>query len=194
MKKIISNLSLSILFLFIFALTACVSKQEVIEGKYVSIYDESNYLIFNKDGSLINSLWTTYEENTPQDCYIYSIDENNMITAIDTTKYEGQNELDKYEIGLKYKDYICIGWNGVLPKTYDNVTITSGLGDLTLSYSFNKDKTYEFAVTSNNEVMHTENGTYKINKDKVVCTSESGETFTFINVNNKTYCIEYVKE
>lgn len=194
MKKIVSNLSWSILFLFIFVLTACSSKQEVIEGKYVSIYDKSSYLFFNKDGSLINSLWTTYGENIPLDCYRYSVNKNNIITAIDTTEYEGQNELDKYEIGLKYKDYICIGWNGILPKTYDNVTITSDLGDLTLSYSFNKDKTYGYAVTSNNEVMQTENGTYAINKNEVICTSESGKTFTFINVDNKTYCIEYVKE
>ena len=111
MKK---NNTKIIISVFLFYLTRINSLHFKPKGKYVSIYDESTYLIFNKDGSLISSLWTTIEngESIPQDCFRYSIDENSIITAIDTTEYEGQNELNKYEIGIMYKDYICIKWNG----------------------------------------------------------------------------------
>lgn len=182
--------------ILLLSLTACNSNKKTIEGKYVSIYDKSNYLIFNKDGSLINSLWTTIEngESMPQDCFRYSIDENNIITAIDTTKYEGQDELDKYEIGIIYKEYICISWNGTLSNKYEDVSLTNTISDLNLTYNFKKDRTYEYTVTSDGEIVHTENGTYSINNDKVICTNEDNINTTFINIDNKTYCIEYVKE
>lgn len=182
--------------ILLLSLTACTSNQKIIEGKYVSIYDESTYLIFNKDGSLISNLWTTIEngENIPQDCFQYSIDENNIITAIDTTEYEGQDELNKYEIGMMYKEYICISWNGILSNKYEDASLTNTISDLNLTYNFKKDRTYEYTVTSDGEIVHTENGTYSINNDKVICTNEDNINTTFINIDDKTYCIEYVKE
>ena len=192
-KNIIVILFICILLL---SLTACDSNKKTIEGKYISIYDESNYLIFNKDGSLISSLWTNIKngESIPQDCFRYSIDENNIITAIDTTKYEGQDELNKYEIGIMYKEYICISWNGTLSNKYEDVSLINTIGDLNLTYNLKEDKTYEYTVTSDGEIVYTENGTYSINNDEVICTNEDNVNTTFININDKTYCIEYVKE
>lgn len=197
MKK---NNTKIIIFVFCFillGLTACTSNSKVIEGKYISIYDESTYLIFNKDGSLISNLWTTIEngENIPQDCFQYSIDENNIITAIDTTEYEGQDELNKYKIGIMYKEYICISWNGTLPTKKDNnATLTNTVGDLILTYDFNENETYKYTVTSSGEIVHTENGTYSINNNEVICTNEDEQISTFLNINDGVYCIEYIKE
>lgn len=192
-KNTIVILFISILLL---SLTSCDSNKKTIEGKYISIYDESNYLIFNKDGSLISSLWTNIKngESIPQDCFRYSIDENNIITAIDTTKYEGQDELNKYEIGIMYKEYICISWNGTLSNKYEDVSLINTIGDLNLTYNLKEDKTYEYTVTSDGEIVYTENGTYSINNDEVICTNEDNVNTTFINIDDKTYCIEYVKE
>lgn len=196
MKRNNTKIIISVFCFILLGLTACISIPKGIEGKYVSIYDESTYLIFNKDGSLINSLWTTIEngESIPQDCFRYSIDENNIITAIDTTKYEGQNKLDKYEIGIMYKEYICIKWNGTLSNEYEDTSLTSILGDLNLTYNLKEDNTYEYTVTSNGEVVHTENGTYSINNNEVVCINKDKKITTFIEVDGNTYCIEYVKE
>ena len=105
---------------------------------------------FDKDGSFKNSLWKITNNGTTNinNNFKYNIDENNIITAIDTTKYEGQNSLEEYEIGILYKDYICILWKGTLSKTYKNTTITNTLGDLLLTYNFKEDKSYEYTVTS----------------------------------------------
>lgn len=184
------------LLLIILGLSACSPQSKTIDGKYVSIYNESSYLIFDKDGSLKNSLWNvTNNGNTKiSDNFIYEIDEHNIITAFDTTEYAGEDSLHEYEIGFLYKDYICILWNGTLSKTYDDTTITNTVGDLLLTFNFKEDKTYEYTVTSNNEIVHTENGTYEINDNEVVCTSEEGVVTTFIGAENKVFCIEYVKE
>lgn len=196
MKKNNTKIIISVFCFILLGLTACTSNPKGIEGKYVSIYDESTYLIFNKDGSLISSLWTTIEngERIPQDCFRYSIDENNIITAIDTTEYAGQNELNKYEIGIMYKDYICIKWNGTLSNEYEDTSLTNTLGDLNLTYNLKEDNTYKYTVTSNEEVVHTENGTYSINNKEVVCTNEDKQITTFIEVDDNIYCIEYAKE
>ena len=196
MKKNNTKIIISVFCFILLGLTACTSNQKIIEGKYVSIYDESTYLIFNKDGSLISSLWTTIEngESMPQDCFQYSIDENNIITAIDTTEYEGQNELNKYEIGIMYKDYICIKWNGTLSNEYEDTSLTNTLGDLNLTYNLKEDNTYVYTVTSNREVVHTENGTYSINGNEVICTNKDKKVTTFVEVDDNIYCIEYVKE
>lgn len=184
------------LLLIILWLSACSAHDKKIDGKYVSIYNESSYLVFDKNGSFTNSLWniTNNGITTIDDRFVYTIDENNIITAIDTTEYEGQDSLNEYEIGILYKDYICILWEGVLSKTYKDTTITNTLGDLILTYNFKEDKTYEYTVTSNNEIVHTENGTYTINGKEVVCISEDGVTTTFISAEDKVFCIEYVKE
>lgn len=85
-------------------------------------------------------------------------------------------------------------WEGVLSITYKDTTITNILGDMILTYNFKENKTYEYTVTSNNKIVHTENGTYTINGKKVVCTSEEGIVTTFIGADDKVFCIEYVKE
>lgn len=196
MKKNNTKIIISVFCFILLGLTACTSNSKGIEGKYVSIYDESTYLIFNKDGSLISSLWNTIEngESIPQDCFRYSIDENNIITAIDTTEYEGQNELNKYEIGIMYKDYICIKWNGTLSNEYEDTSLTNTLGDLNLTYNLKEDNTYEYTVTSDGEVVHTENGTYSINNNEVICTNEDKKVTTFVEIDDNIYCIEYAKE
>lgn len=196
MKKNNTKIIISVFCFILLGLTACTSNPKGIEGKYVSIYDESTYLIFNKDGSLISSLWTTIEsgESIPQDCFRYSIDENNIITAIDTTEYEGQNELNKYEIGIMYKDYICIKWNGTLSNEYEDTSLTNTLGDLNLTYNLKEDNTYVYTVTSDGEVVHTENGTYSINNNEVICTNEDKKVTTFVEIDDNIYCVEYVKE
>lgn len=184
------------LLLIVLGLSACSSHDKTIDGRYVSIYDESSYLIFDKDGSFKNSLWniTSNGNTTINDNFVYTIDENNIITAIDTTEYAGQDSLNEYEIGILYKDYICILWNGALSQTYKDTIITTTIGDLLLTFNLKKDKSYEYTVTSNNEIVNTENGTYTINGNEVVCTSEDGVIITFITTDEKVFSIEYVKE
>lgn len=184
------------LFLSILGLSGCSSHETTLDGKYVSIYDESKYLIFDNGGSFKNSLWNVTNNGTTtiNNNFIYSIDENNIITAVDTTKYEGNDSSNKYEIGILYKNYICIMWKGTLSKTYKNATITNTLGDLLLTYNFKEDKSYEYTVTSNNEIVNTEHGTYTVNDNEVICTSEDNVTTTFISEEDKVFCIEYVKE
>ena len=94
------------LFLVILGLSGCSSHEKTLEGKYVSIYNDSSYLIFDKDGSFINSLWNDINNgtSTTTNNFIYTIDDYSVITAVDTTEYEGQNSLEKYEIGILYKD------------------------------------------------------------------------------------------
>ena len=184
------------LLLIVLGLSACSSQKQKLSGKYIDIYDETHYVSFDKDGTFIdNFLTTTSKGNTSiSDFYVYKIDDNGLITIIDTTEYEGQNTLDEYQLGILYKNYIGAFWNGVLSITYKNTTITNILGDLILTYNFKEDKTYEYTVTSNNKIVHTENGTYTINGKKVVCTSEEGIVTTFIGADDKVFCIEYVKE
>ena len=184
------------LLLIVLGLSACSSQKQKLSGKYIDIYDETHYVSFDKDGTFIdNFLTTTSKGNTSiSDFYVYKIDDNGLITIIDTTEYEGQNTLDEYQLGILYKNYIGAFWNGVLSITYKNTTITNILGDLILTYNFKEDKTYEYTVTSKNKIVHTENGTYTINGKEVVCTSEEGVVTTFINADDKVFCIEYVKE
>ena len=184
------------LLLIVLGLSACSSQKQKLSGKYIDIYDETHYVSFDKDGTFIdNFLTTTSKGNTSiSDFYVYKIDDNGLITIIDTTEYEGQNTLDEYQLGILYKNYIGAFWNGVLSITYKDTTITNILGDMILTYNFKEDKTYEYTVTSNNKIVHTENGTYTINSKKVVCTSEEGIVTTFIGADDKVFCIEYVKE
>ena len=198
MKRNNTKIVISIFCSILLGLTACTSKPKTIEGKYVSIYDETEYLLFNKDGSFVNSLWTVTHNGQErlQDCLRYSIDEKNIITVIDTTEYFGQDELDEYELGIMYKDYICISWNGKIPKNYENFTITSEIPDAGIIYreNFKDDKTFEYTITSSGEVVQTKNGTYSINNNEVICTYNDGMITTFIDIKGNTYSIEYVKE
>ena len=192
-----TKIIISILYFFILGVTACSSNKNIIEAKYISIYDESSYLIFEKDGSFKNSLWNVSNSGTTtiDNNFIYTINEKNIITAIDTTEYEGQDSLNEYEIGVIYKNYICVSWNGAISKDYDDMSITNTLGeDLVLTFNLKKDKTYEFVVTSNGEVTDKEKGTYSISSDEVICTSNEGVTTTFVDIDGEVYCVEYVKE
>ena len=184
------------LFLSILGLSGCSSNHKSLDGKYVSIYNETSYLIFNKDGSFTNSLWNDINNgtSTTTNNFIYTVDDYNVINAVDTTIYEGEKSLKEYEVGILYNNYICIIWNGLLPKTYEDTTITNTLGDLLLTYNFKEDKSYEYTVTSNNEIVNTENGTYTVNDNEVICTREDGIVTTFISEEDKVFCIEYVKE
>lgn len=193
-KKMIRTL---LMFALLLIMTSCASKNKTIEAKYVSLYDKTSYLMFNKDGSFVNSLWTETNNGTEivRDCFTYSVDKNNIITATDTTEYEGKNELAEYEIGILYKDYICVSCDGVLPKEYANTSISSKLSeDLILTYLLKAEQTYEFIVSSNDKILSTENGTYSINGNEVVCTSSDGIITTFVDIRGNTYCIEYIKE
>lgn len=187
---------LIMILLTVLGLSACSLHERTIDAKYISIYDESSYLIFDKNGSFKNSQWNVTNNGTTTiaDNYIYNINENNIITAIDTNKYEGQDSFNEYEIGILYKDYIGIIWNGILPISYDDATITNTFEDIILTYIFKEDKSYEYVVTSNDEIIYTENGTYKVNDNEVVCTSEDGVITTFANAEDIVFCIEYIKE
>ena len=81
-----------------------------------------------------------------------------------------------------------------MSKTYEDVAITNTIGGLQHTYDFREDKSYEYAVTSNNEIVHTENGIYTVNGNEAVCTSEESVITTFISADDKVFCIEYVKE
>lgn len=191
-----STFTFIMLLLIVLWLSACSSQKQKLLGKYIDIYNETHYLSFNEDGSFVdNFLTTTSKGNTSiSDFYVYKIDDNGLITIIDTTEYEGQNTLDEYQLGILYKKYIGIFWNGTLSKTYEDTTIINTLGDLLLAYNFKEDKSYEYTATSNNEIVHTENGTYMVNDNEIVCTSEEGVVTTFISAEDKVFCIEYVKE
>lgn len=184
------------LLLIVLGLSACSSQKQEFSGKYIYIYDGTHYLIFNEDETFVDNFLTTTSKGSTSisDFYVYKIDDNGLITIIDTTEYEGQNALDEYQLGILYKNYIGVFWNGTLPQIYEDTTITNTIGDLLLAYNFKEDKSYEYTVTSNNEIVHTENGTYTINNNEVVCTSEESVLTTFISAEDKVFCIEYVKE
>lgn len=196
MKKNKIKIIISILCLLIWGLTACSSNKKNIIGKYINIFDESHYIIFNKDDSFIdNFLTTTSKGNTTiSDNYIYKIDDDGLITIIDTTEYEFQDSLYEYEFGWLYKNYIGSLWSGTLPTKNEDTTITCVLNGYTFEYRFKDDKTYEYNTSSNNEIVHAENGTYSVNGNEITCTSNDGQVTTFIDIDGNAYCIEYVKE
>lgn len=184
------------LLLIVLGLSACSSQKQKLSGKYIDIYDETHYVSFDNDGTFIdNFLTTTSKGNTSiSNNYIYQIDNNGFITIIDTTEYEWQDELDKSDFGWLYDGKIGKWLNGELSTNDIETTISCLLNGYDFKYCFKENKSYEYTVTSNNEIVHTENGTYKINDNEVVCTSEEGVVTTFINADDKVFCIEYVKE
>lgn len=184
------------LLLIALELSACSSQKQEILGKYIDIYDGTHYLSFNEDGTFVdNFLTTTSKGNTNiSNNYIYQIDDNGFITIIDTTEYELQDELDKYDFGWLYDDKIGKWLNGELPTNDIETSVFCLLNGYEFKFYFKEDKSYEYTVTSNNEIVHTENGMYTINDNEIVCISEDGATTTFINTEDKVFCIEYVKE
>lgn len=176
------------LLLIVLGLSACSSQTTVLSGKYNSTFNNEIYYTFNGEKYSTNNLWKDIDI-TDNGNGTYIIKDGKIITYI--------NGDDNYplEIGYVYNKYIGSWWKGTLSKTYENTTITNMIMDyLSLTYNFKEDKTYEYTVTSNNEIVHTENGTYEINDNEVVCTSKEGVATTFISAEDKVFCIEYVKE
>lgn len=176
-----------LLLLIALGLSACSSQTTVLSGKYISAFNNELYYTFDGENYSTNNLWEDIDiADSGSGTYI--VKDNKIIT------YINKDEKHQRELGFIYDNYIVSLWEGVLSKTYKDTIITNTLGDLILTYNFKEDKTYEYTVTSNNEIVHTENGTYTINIKEVVCTSEEGVVTTFIGVEDKVFCIEYVKE
>lgn len=176
------------LLLIVLELSACSSQATVLNGKYISTFNNEIYYTFNGENYSTNNLWKDIDIiDNGNGTYI--IENGKIITHIN-----GDNNYP-FEVGYVYNNYIGSWWDGILSKTYENTIITSEILDYWLfTYNFEEDKSYEYTVTSNNEIVHTENGTYTINDNEVVCTSEDGVVATFISVDGKVFCIEYVKE
>ena len=100
------------------------------------------------------------------------------------------------ELGYVYDKYICSLWSGKLPNSnFEETEISLNLIDsLRIDCSFNNDGTYKQTTISNNEIVHTENGIYSISDNEVICTSEYNISTTFISVDGKVFCVEYIKE
>ena len=175
------------LLLIVLGLSACSSQTKVLNGKYYSAFNNELYYTFDGENYSTNNLWEDIDI-ADSGSGTYTVKDNKIIT------YINKNEKYQRELGFIYDNYIVSLWEGVLSITYKDTTITNILGDMILTYNFKEDKTYEYTVTSNNKIVHTENGTYTINGKKVVCTSEEGIVTTFIGADDKVFCIEYVKE
>ena len=183
-KKATVILVIGILLL---SLTSCSINKTTIDGKYINTLNESIYYEFSNDNS--------YSTNNACDMPIDSSSGSYTITDNELILYANNNEDYSMNLGFVYKDYICSSWGGVLPMTDKNTSVSMTLVDnLILSIEFKEDNTYVYTVTSNGEVVHTENGTYSINNNEVVCTNEDKKVTTFVEVDDNIYCIEYVKE
>lgn len=174
-------------FIILFSLTSCSTNKKTINGRYTSTIDNTIYCEFSNDGSYItNNNWDMSADSSSGS---YNITDNKLVV------YASGNENYSMYIGTIYNDYICSVWEGDLPEEYDNTTITNKLADdFILSFVFNKDKSYEYTVTSNNNIVFSESGKYSISDNNVICTSNSNTTSTFFKDNNIVYCIEYIKE
>lgn len=173
--------------ILLLSLTSCSTNKTTIDGKYINVLDESIYYNFSSDNS--------YSTNNAWDMPIDSSSGSYTITDNELILYANDNEDYSMNLGFVYKDYICSSWDGVLPMTDKNAfASTTLINNLILSIEFKEDNTYEYTVTSDGEVVHTENGIYSIDNNKVVCTNEDKQTTTFINVEDNIYCIEYTKE
>ena len=182
------NVSFIMLLLIVLGLSACSSQTPVLNGKYFSTFNNDIYYIFNGENYSTNNLWKDIDI-TDNGNGTYIIENEKIITYIN-----GDNNYT-FEIGYVYDKYIGSWWEGILSKTYENTMITSKILDYCiLTYNFKENKSYEYTVTSNNEIVHTEYGTYTINNNKIICTSEEGVITTFISADDKVFCIEYVKE
>lgn len=173
--------------LIVLGLSACSSQTKVLNGKYYSAFNNELYYTFDGENYSTNNLWEDIDI-VDSGSGTYTVKDNKIIT------YINKDEKHQRELGFIYDNYIVSLWEGVLSKTYKDTTITNTLGNLILTYNFKEDKTYEYTVTSDNEIIHTENGTYTINGKEVVCTSEKSVVTTFIGAEDKGFCIEYVKE
>lgn len=185
-----------IIMLCSWTLTGC-GKTNYIDATYYDVYNNSNYIILSKDGTLTNSLWTEYinGEEKINDSYKYKI-ENGYLVAIDQTKYEGSNTLKENTIGLMYKDFICDKWDGNIFPTYSNTNIYLKIDqNIKMEYNLKNDKSYEYIITQNETVQYHEIGYYEINNDIITLSNENNNiSVIFINIKNVPYCVQYQKK
>lgn len=173
--------------ILLLSLTSCSTNKTTIDGKYINTLDNSIYYDFSNNNS--------YSTNNAWDIPIDSSSGSYAITDNELVLYANDNEDYSMNLGFVYKDYICSYWDGVLPMINKNTSVSMTLVEnLILFVEFKEDNTYKYTVTSDGEVVHTENGTYSINNNEVVCINTENKITTFINVDNNIYCIEYVKE
>lgn len=172
--------------LIVLGLSACSSQIKVLNGKYYSTFNSEIYYTFNGGKYSTNNLWADIDIIDSGNG-TYTIKDEKIIT------YINEDENYQYELGFIYDNYIGSWWEGMLSQTYEDATITNIFEDFLFTYNFKKDKSYEYTVTSNNEIIHTENGMYTTNDNEVVCTSKDGVTITFISIEDKVFCIEYEK-
>ena len=173
--------------ILLLSLTSCSTNKTIIDGKYINVLDKSIYYDFSNDNS--------YSTNNAWDIPIDSLSGSYTIIDNELILYANGSKEYSMNLGFVYKDYICSSWDGVLPMTDKNTSVSMTLVDsLILSIEFKEDNTYVYTATSNKEVVHTENGTYSVNSNEVVCTNEDKEVTTFVEVGDNIYCIEYVKE
>lgn len=182
MKKII----LTILCLICICLTACTANN-TINGKYISCFDNNIYYTFTKEN--------TYETNELWDFPINNSTGSYKITNDKIVLYANDDRQYQRDLGIIYNNHICSIWNGDLPITDKNKEISMTIiENLTLSIKFKEDNTYEYTITSDGEVVNTENGTYFTEGNEVVCTNNEGNITTFFNTDNGVFCVEYTKE
>lgn len=185
MKKVLKTIILCMSF-FCFILSACSSKDS-INGKYVSVYNDEIYYDFDDNNNFTtNDVWFDSLEICNGK---YEID-NGFITL-----YGNNDGKSTFYLGYYYNNYICSKWDGIMPKDYDNSTITCEIDEnMTLIYYFYNDKTYKYSALEKDEIVHEEIGNYTIEDNKVICVNSKGENVTFINEGDNIFCIDYIKE
>lgn len=184
MKK---NIMITCIFIILFCLTSCSTNLKTLNGKYIATFDNTIFYEFSNNG--------TYITNDNWDLGVDSSSGSYDITDSNIFLYASDNKDYYISLGTICDNYICSIWEGDLPEKYNNTIITNQLSnDCILSYTFNKDKSYKYTVTSNNNIVFSESGEYSINSNKVICTNNDDTTSTFFKDNNIVYCIEYIKE
>lgn len=196
-NKIVTVMMLGMLFL----LSSCGSKRYKLQEKYVNVFKENVHYKFLEDSTYA----VTYDDgdDPKPGTYLFGEGSENALKLFDDETARG------YEfIGGVYEDYLCIIWNGRLPKKYEDTKISRVSDDLEgrmyMNCYFHEDGTYEFLMYLENydtkipEFYHSQEGTYEVEKEKVVCTSDDGSkniaASTYFMANDKIYSICFVAE
>lgn len=193
----------------LFLLSACGSKKDELQEKYVCAFDDTIHYEFSEDGTYAKILPSLVKDGESYSLTgTYSILEDNQLLMRDdmSVLYE---EFD----GKIYKDYLCSVWKGELPKKNEDTKIDNteinhsgnyGGKYYDLRYFFFTDGTYSFSVFQKEDpvwggdLIYSKKGTYEIEKGKVVCTNDDGtkevSATTYFTVNDEIYGIWYVAE
>ena len=187
MRKENTKVITLILCLILSSLTSCSFDNNKIEGKYISSFDNSIYYTFSEESEFkTNDSWDFQVNNSEGS---YKIENDKLVL------YANNNEKYQMNLGIVYKDYICSVWEGVLPVLNKNAEVSwTPIEDLTIRLTFNEDGNYERTVTSNNQTISTEHGTYSVDDNKVICTNEDNVVTTFFDTDDGVLCAEYIKE